>query len=202
MFNFMRWRRSKGFGVHSPLAYQLITRVLCEDEVAYYAYSEIDALCPRNRRITGESMFGGRDFSISEARLLFRVLCHFNPSNVIELGNGMEVTNTIIARALPRVKTQLWTPGRHPEVKPDELTFLLVNDVPGEAYPEARKFILDTIATGAVTFGRGHRNNPHMLHMWREVTAALPFGMSFTNDDVGIIVARRDLPRQDFVLDF
>lgn len=199
---FLRWRTSKGFGVHSPMAYQFITRVIGEKEAHFYAYPEIDALCPRNRRITGESMFGGRDFSIPEARLLLRVLCHFNPPRIIELGNGMEVTNVIIDRALPGVKTELWTPDRHPELKAGEMPFLLINDVPRDAYMVARKYLLDALSGGAITFGRGHMGNPRMMHMWREVSSALPFGMTFTNGDVGIVVARPDLPRQDFMLNF
>lgn len=36
---FLRWRRSKGYGIHSPLAFRLIWRVLRpEPYVAYYGY--------------------------------------------------------------------------------------------------------------------------------------------------------------------
>lgn len=40
-----RWWRSRGYGVHSPLAYRLITRVLCDEGADYYAFSDIDPLC-------------------------------------------------------------------------------------------------------------------------------------------------------------
>lgn len=40
-----RWWRSKGHGVHSPLAYRLITRVLCDEGADYYAFHVIDPLC-------------------------------------------------------------------------------------------------------------------------------------------------------------
>ena len=35
------WRRSHGFGVHSPFAYHFITKVIGEREAVYYAYPQI-----------------------------------------------------------------------------------------------------------------------------------------------------------------
>lgn len=40
-----RWWRSRGFGVHSPFAFRMITRVLCDEGAHYYAFGEIDARC-------------------------------------------------------------------------------------------------------------------------------------------------------------
>ena len=40
-----RYRTSSGFGVHSPFAFDFITKVLRDREAYYYAYPEIDSLC-------------------------------------------------------------------------------------------------------------------------------------------------------------
>ena len=100
-----RWRRSRGFGVHSPFAYHFITKVLREKDAEYYAYAEIAAFCPRARRAGFNEIFAGKDMSVPEAHMLFRVLCHFNPTEIIEIGHGHEVTNIIIERAVPQAKT-------------------------------------------------------------------------------------------------
>lgn len=60
------WWRRKGFGIHSPFAFSLITRTIAE-RGEYYAY-------PALRKLAGA------DFSILS--LLFRLICRFKPSTV------------------------------------------------------------------------------------------------------------------------
>lgn len=38
---YLRWRHSKGFGVHSPYAYGFVTNVLRPGDYGYYSYDEI-----------------------------------------------------------------------------------------------------------------------------------------------------------------
>lgn len=48
---FLRWRHSKGFGVHSPYAYQFVTNVLRPGPYSFYSFQEIDRhLSPSERR--------------------------------------------------------------------------------------------------------------------------------------------------------
>lgn len=39
---YLRWRHSRGFGVHSPYAYRFITNVLRPGPYIYYSYHEVD----------------------------------------------------------------------------------------------------------------------------------------------------------------
>lgn len=41
---YLRWRHSRGFGVHSPYAYRFVTDVLHQGEYGYYAYHTADHL--------------------------------------------------------------------------------------------------------------------------------------------------------------
>lgn len=61
-----RWR-SKGHGIHSPLAFRMVTEVLRQD-YAFYAYPDIDRLCAT----PGEA---------SMARLIHRLTCEFRPAS-------------------------------------------------------------------------------------------------------------------------
>lgn len=56
--SFNRYRRSRGFGVHSPFAYYFIKRVI-KEQWGYYAYEDIDKAARKEK------------VSRSEARLLF-----------------------------------------------------------------------------------------------------------------------------------
>lgn len=63
-----RWRHGRGFGVHSPLAYELISTVL-PDSPAYYADTAINASA-RSRR---QARIG---------RIVVRLVARFRPATV------------------------------------------------------------------------------------------------------------------------
>ena len=65
---FSNWRHSRGFGVHSPLAFELLSRVL-PDRPPYYADSTINSTFRERRRQR-------------IARIILRLVSHFEPSTV------------------------------------------------------------------------------------------------------------------------
>lgn len=73
---FSAWRHGRGFGVHSPLAYELIKYVL-PDKPAYYGDSIINA-----------SVAGHRERRI--ARIALRLAARFNPDTVYATENTRE----------------------------------------------------------------------------------------------------------------
>lgn len=67
-----RWRHSRGFGIHSPFAYDLIVNTLRERRYGYYLYADIDA--------------GHRDHS-AVLKLIVRLLCRQHPTSVNATGS-------------------------------------------------------------------------------------------------------------------
>lgn len=194
-----KWRTSKGFGVHSPFAYDLITKVIGEHDAHYYAYAEIDSFCPRGRQIGLSENFAGFDYSIPEARLLFRLLCRFNPSAVLEVGQGHEVTYTILSRAVPKATRLRWIMDRPPVIPPDGTLFILVNCMRDLIVDPLRQLILKEMhrPDGVVVFVRGLHQRPSQ-RLWEQIYVGAPSGMDFTNGQIGIFCAFRGLPRQSF----
>lgn len=203
-----KWRRTRGFGVHSPFAFRFITRVIGQRRAAYYAYTLIDGHCPKARRRGFNEIFAGMDFSIPVARLLFRLLCEFNPPLVVEIGSGQEVTNVVIAHAVPQAKHVRWTPGRQIALPDDDAdghrpTFVILNSLMPDDYQATCSFILSLLARspgdrGCVLLVRNLHLMPAMKRLWEEVLRQAPKGMAFFDTDMGIFVSLPHLPRQDY----
>lgn len=194
----LRWRRSHGFGVHSPFAYDFITKVLCERDAGYYAYSEIAAAC---RRMQANALSGSAEESEKPAvaQMLFRVFCHFHPSEVIEAGRGNEVTDLIIERAVPGARRSVWHPGMAAESNQETGKLILVNGLgTGECAPLCT-FITPLLAAGETVVIIRHRNEmPEAQVLWERLAAGNIPGMGFADEQTAIFVGRKGLPHQIF----
>lgn len=194
-----RWRRSRGFGVHSPFAYNFITKVLREKDAAYYAYAEIAAFCPRARRAGFNEIFAGKDMSVPEAYMLFRVLCYFNPVEIIEIGHGHEVTNIIVNRSVPKAVVKTWHATCNMKVAAGCEPVVLLNQITPEECDAVIKMIENLRASGNVVLIVRHINIlPDNLRVWREVKGMATAGMLFTDGYMGIYVGRDSLPLQEY----
>ena len=81
-------RHRKGFGVHSPFAYNLITKVI-EENYGYYAYQKIEEVWNTKvgNRLTSEDLQRCRPISQKYGRLLFRLANRFRPDMIFEYGS-------------------------------------------------------------------------------------------------------------------
>jgi predicted O-methyltransferase YrrM len=104
--------------IHSPFVYELCERVIY-DRRQYYAFDSIEAL--RHNLLTSEKVVEVTDFGsgskvmsklreINEiakhatvspkvGRLLFRLVNHFNPFNIVELGTSLGISTLYLAAA-------------------------------------------------------------------------------------------------------
>ncbi len=108
--NYLRYllcsRHWRGYGVHSPFAFDLVTNVIRE-ELPYYKYSLVEKV----RNLYGTSkhslMVDGREVALSElcrdevspatGELLFRLVNKYKPSNVISLKLGLGISAMYMA---------------------------------------------------------------------------------------------------------
>jgi len=198
-----RWRNSHGFGVHSPFAFHFITKVLRDKHAVYYAYAEIDSFCPRARRAGFNEIFAGKDMSVPEARMLFRVLCHFNPDKIVEVGHGHEVTNIIIERSVPAAAVVTWhdtLPAADCESR-EKGPFVLVNQCNADSADKVAGMIGELLESGnAVIYVRNLHTVPANRRIWKSLLGNRTSGMAFFDSYTGIFVARSGLPFQKFEL--
>lgn len=86
---FQRWRHTRGYGVHSPFGYQLVTRAIRPGHVAYYGYADID------NALSGPHIGRLR----REARMLLRLAAMLNPASIF-MQNGAHPAYQAAVRAL------------------------------------------------------------------------------------------------------
>jgi len=97
-----KWRNifhRKGYGIHSPFVFDLITNVV-EQRLSFYAYKEVD-LIRLHLRLHGKIIiFQGKQSSVQqylqkqeiskkEGELLFRLTNHYKPISIFTIGSGL-----------------------------------------------------------------------------------------------------------------
>ena len=85
-------RHRKGYGVHSPFAYNLITKVI-EEKSGYYAYQQIEGL---HRILHDKQSLNKRRY-----RLLFRLTNRFKPQTIIEGGSEGGYSTLYLQKGCP-----------------------------------------------------------------------------------------------------
>lgn len=121
---------SRGFGIHSPFVYAFVEDILPET-YSYYAYAPVERIRRNLLRDTssvyvedhGTGRSGERRVcdiakaslkSPRDARLLYRIVTHSNPSNVIELGTSLGITTLYFAQSDTR--REVYTLEGAPEI--------------------------------------------------------------------------------------
>ena len=91
---YLRWRHSKGYGVHSPYAYRFITEVLHPGKYGYYAYNQLESL--------SRGLIKGNPSIIRNAKFLIRLLIFLHSKRIITLGEKYPAAQ-LAAKALKLV---------------------------------------------------------------------------------------------------
>jgi predicted O-methyltransferase YrrM len=111
----------KGHGMHSPFVFEFITKVL-NDKTSYSAYGKVETL--RNRLLNHNTVLEVEDFGAGSAvdkkskrsvssiaknaakpkkfgQLLFRIVKHYQPATILELGTSLGVTTSYLSLGKP-----------------------------------------------------------------------------------------------------
>jgi predicted O-methyltransferase YrrM len=109
----------KGHGMHSPFVFEFITKIL-NDKTVYPAYEKVEAL--RNQLLNDNRILEIEDFGAGSAldkkskrsissitknaakakkfgQLLFRMVKHYQPATILELGTSLGITTSYLSLA-------------------------------------------------------------------------------------------------------
>lgn len=227
---FRRYNRSKGYGVHSPFAYNFIRNVLRE-KYPYYAYSELKEQRKRAKVLSVKKSGQQRLISYSNAKMIFRIARYFNPDIILQIGTTHGVASSALLKATDSANIILFLgENNHDDVVYHEITkqyadriltkqslseaircyrseqkkcgLILVNHIEFKELNDTLQVVMQTLQEGGLVIIRNLSTSPIIRQLWKTCCAEKPCGMSFTNYQTGIIVGYRYLPKQHFNLWF
>lgn len=95
-----RMRQARGFGIHSPFAFRLITKVIRE-KARYYAYDDVEEI-GRTRVVNTldrRQKHLRKLLSMSRGRLFFRLTNFFRPDHILEIGSSWGISSLYLRLA-------------------------------------------------------------------------------------------------------
>lgn len=225
-----RYKRSKGFGIHSPFAFNFILRVLRE-RCPYYAYEDIHSRRHKAKKLAVKSARHPHIISYKNAKMLFRITCYFSPDTILQIGTSYGVSTTAMLDVSSRSRLVIYASGnkhediyrnitesyiprissyptldmtiaRYREINTGRPHFILVNDSTANDIPALLTVIREALDNNGVVIMRNLSKAEVMRNLWDETRSLMRHGMSFSNGSIGIIVAQKHLPLQHFSLWF
>lgn len=225
-----RYRKSKGFGIHSPFAFRFVLRVLREKS-SYYAYADIDA--GRDEALRLKKKLGVRRpkmVSRKSARMIFRITNCFNPDKILQLGTnygvtalsailvshdsclwmsecagGPEIALTLLSAYRERITVHSSCAdaiAAYRRAMRGESPFVIVNRVDAFEYESVLNELCAMAVNDAVIVMRNLSRDKTMAALWRAMRGFIPYGMTFSNGKTAVAIVSERLPRQDFQLWF
>ena len=224
-----RYKRSKGFGIHSPFAFNFVLKVLRE-RCPYYAYDNIHAARWQATRLASKKEQRGL-ISFKNAKMIFRITCYFNPNSILQIGTShgvlssavlnvsttshlhtylgakyyhkiyQSLTSTVDNRITKYEDINQAINGYFSGLNDGESPFVIINHIDSDTKAILNTAI-ETINRGGVVIVRNINNNKAINYLWKELKTSMPHGMSFSNFKIGIIVGHDHLPLQHFSLWF
>ena len=109
--NYVRYlfcsRHWRGYGIHSPFVFELVTRVI-EEKLPYYKYGLVEKVRKIYQTSSKSLFLDGEEVKVSRlakrlsmdpshAQVMFRLVNKFKPRNVVETGMGMGITTMYLA---------------------------------------------------------------------------------------------------------
>lgn len=227
---FRRYNRSKGYGVHSPFAYNFIRNVLRE-KYPYYAYNELKEQRKRAKVLLAKKAGQHRLISYSSAKMIFRIACHFSPDLILQIGTTHGVASSAFLKATNSTKIILFSGENNcNDVVYHEITkeytdrilpkqslseaikcfrseqkrfgLILINHIEPKEVNDTLQIAIQTLQEEGLVIIRNLNTSSIVRQLWKTCCAEKPCGMSFANYQTGIIVGYRYLPKQHFNLWF
>lgn len=195
----LRFRHRCGYGVHSPSDFFLITSVVYEN-LPYYAYAELKSMSvsrklPHYRRKVN--------------KLLFRLVNHFQPATLLEVGEGNGEAIRYMKAARPSMTSVSMTGMEKEETvrrletalkKMEHVDFLHIGHTP--YYKEVFEMVFPYLGQhSCVVFGNIYASEERK-RWWKGFVEDERVRITFDLYDVGLALFDKKRHKQNFIVNF
>lgn len=227
-----RHHRSRGFGIHSPFAFNFVCYVLREKN-PFYCYEPLEAL----RQAVIDALRGGkrhrRVISFKDLKMLFRIANHFNSPYMMQVGTCYGLTAASLFSVSSMSHLWIYEPEmeRFPvlgqvlvpyldrldsydslavavedyrtAVGSEDLPFMVINSMPSAGDDQIlRQYLEELIRGECVIVMRDLNNNDGLKNLWQHIKQSMTYGQSFSNEKISVVVVKRHLNLEHFFLWF
>lgn len=194
-----RFRHRRGYGVHSPFAFNFITNVIYE-HTPYYKYDEL--LVSQKEQARQKDC--GWDYETGKVkRLLFRVVNYCQPVTIVDAGclsasslylkAAKEGADYTAAADLSELFLEAGVP----------VDFLYVHDYRRPEFVEEVFNLCASRSTQRSVFVvEGIRYTPSMMALWKRLVRHERAGITFDLYDLGIVFFDKTKNKQDYIVNF
>lgn len=194
-----RFRHRRGYGVHSPFAFNFITNVIYE-RTPYYKYDELLV----SQKEQAKQKDCGWDYETGKVkRLLFRVVNYCQPVTIVDAGclsasslylkAAKEGADYTAAADLSELFLEAGVP----------VDFLYVHDYHRPEFVEEVFNICASRSTQRSVFVvEGIRYTPSMMALWKRLVRHERAGITFDLYDLGIVFFDKTKNKQDYIVNF
>lgn len=194
-----RFRYRKGYGVHSPFAFDFITQVVYQ-RTPYYKYRE---LREQEKRLI---FLENADWSYESRkvkRLLFRLVNLVQPGLIVDVGR-LAASSLYLQAA--KEGAEYLAIDRRGDIRPRKgaeigLLYLHAWDMP-QFMREQFLRMLPHAGERTVFVIEGIQYSPAMQTLWEEMKNAEPVGITFDLYDLGILFFDKSKIKQDYIVNF
>ena len=229
--SFRKLRYRKGFGVHSPFAYDLITTVI-EERYRYYSYNAIELYLKKTLypRMDRTKTYHQKKMEQKKTRLLFRLVNRFSPQTILEIGTAWGISSLYmnaphstvrqlciepdaemaqVAREVIKQSNIELLSGRFDDLpmealeKLNPIEFVLIHASRSELSVEkVLGQIAPFLSPEAVVVIDGIRKNSLRQQEWKQLTSFPKVTVSMDLYDMGLLFFSPKLNRQYYIVSF
>lgn len=192
-----RFRHRRGYGVHSPFAFNFITYVVYE-RGAYYAYREL-------KKKYGGGVWTGDAYALKCRKLLFRLANYVHPKVILLYGEvGKEVEAYLKAGCSSAAMYRLQIEGRKENSGPEECgpadKLIYVHDKVSPLWWAG--IIAQCTTDTSMCILKGIHGSEEARKTWETVCHMPQVGVTFDLYDYGILFFDKTKLKQHYIVNF